>query len=158
MNANTPLTGFGLSDLPRVPLLPQHEAALARASEVALGEGFWRHCKLSTIRDLCALERICSRFDLLGVDPTTELRVLARLRCAVPCLPPDSNGLVVEGEVELALRYPEEILRGPQPGYALVEIRKPDHVLHANVSSGPSQRLCLGASLPRGYPLREAIV
>jgi hypothetical protein len=157
MNADLPLSGFGLSDLARVPLLPQHEAALTRAREVALGEGSWRHCKLGAIRDLFALERI-SRLTVVGIDPITELRAIVRMPCAVPCLPPDPNELPVASETELGLRYPEEILRGPLPGYSLVEIREPHHVWHANVSSGPSQRLCLAASLPRGYPLREAIV
>lgn len=157
MIETTRLSGYGLSELSHVPLLPQHEAALEHTRKVALGAGPWRHCKIGTVRDLCALERI-SRIRVLGIDPTTELRALIRMPCSVPCLPPDAPDLVVETEVDLALRYPEEILRGPLPGYALVEIVAPKFVYHANVASGPSQRLCLSASLPRGYPLREAIV
>jgi len=158
MTSTPALQGFGLSDLPRVPLRPEHEEALRRAREVTLGEGAWRHCKLSTVRDLFALEQISERMEVIAIDPSTELRAIVRLRCAVPCLPPGATDLVVEDEVELALHLPEEILRGPLPGYALVEILKPFHVHHANVSSGPSQRLCLGANVPRSYPLREAVL
>ena len=157
MNPTTPLPRYGLSDLPRVPLLPVHESALQQARERMLGPGFWRAAKLSAMREVLALAQI-SRLELIGIDPTTELRVLVRMRCCVPCLPPAAPEPVIERTVELSLRYGEEILRGPQPGYSIVEILKPLHVHHPNVSQGPAQRLCLAASLPRGYPLREAIV
>jgi hypothetical protein len=157
LNPQTPLPRYGLSDLDRVPLLPAHEDALQHARKLMLGAGFWRAAKLSAMRDVLALAQI-SRLEVIGMDPTTELRVLVRMPCCVPCLPPGASELVVESQVELALRYGEEILRGPQPGYSIVEIRKPAHVHHPNTSAGPAQRLCLAASLPRGYPLREAIV
>lgn len=157
MNATPPVSRYGLSDLPRVPLLPAHESALEQARERMLGAGFWRAAKLSAMRDVLALARI-SRLEVIGIDPTTELRVLIRMPCCVPCLPPAAPELVVEQQVELSLRYGEEILRGPQPGYSIVEILRPFHVHHPNASAGPAQRLCLAASLPRGYPLREAIV
>jgi hypothetical protein len=41
----------------------------------------------------------------------------------------------------------------------IVAILTPRDVHHANVSSGRgSQRLCLGVNVPRGYPLREAVL
>jgi hypothetical protein len=140
-----------------VPLLPAHESALQHARKIMLGAGFWRAAKLSAMREVLALAQI-SRLEVLGIDPTTELRMLIGMPCCVPCLPPGASEPLVEPRVELALRYGEEILRGPQPGYSIVEIRKPAFVFHPNVSEGPGQRLCLSASLPRGYPLREAIV
>ena len=81
----TPTTGYGLSDLHRVPLLPQHEAAIEHARTVALGAGYWRHAKFSAIRDVFALAQI-SRLEVLGIDPTTELRMHVRMACATPCV------------------------------------------------------------------------
>jgi hypothetical protein len=149
---------FGLSDLHRVPLLEKQEEGLQRLQQAALGTAEWRARKQSEARDLLALERIAERMQVLALDTTTMLRALIRLWAAVPCMPPGARDLVVEDRVDLVLLYPEEILRGPLPGYALVEIMVPRHVYHANVATrGLSQRLCLGAKVPRGYPLREAV-
>jgi hypothetical protein len=156
LTRQAPLPRYGLSDLDRVPLLPAHESALQHARTLMLGAGFWRAAKLSALREVLALAQI-SRLEVIGIDPTTSLRLLVGMPCCVPCLPPGGCEPRVEQRVELALRYGEEILRGPQPGYSIVEILKPHHVHHPNVSESP-QRLCLAASLPRGYPLREAIV
>jgi len=159
MTQSTPEVSFGLSDLDRVPLLPQQEEGLQRLREAALGTPAWRARKEIEARDLLALERIADRMEVLGLDVTTELRALVRLRAPVPCMPPGARDLVVKDQVDLALRYPEEILRSPLPGFAIVEILAPRDVYHANVATrGPSQRLCLGANVPRGYPLREAVL
>jgi hypothetical protein len=150
---------FGLSDLDRVPLLQQQEERLRRLRESSLGPPPWRARKESEVRDLLALEQIADRMTVLGIDWTTELRALVRLCAPVPCMPPGARDLVVADEVDLALLYPEQIIRGPLPGYSIVEILSPRHVQHANVSTGgPSQRLCLGVNVPRGYPLREAVL
>jgi hypothetical protein len=150
---------FGLSDLDRVPLLPKQEEKLRLLRETALGTPVWRARKEAEARDLLALERIADRMVVLALDAVTELRALVRLRAPVPRMPPEAPDLVVADEVDLAFLYPEEILRGPLPGYAIVEILVPRNVHHANVASrGPSQRLCLGANVPRGYPLREAVL
>jgi hypothetical protein len=150
---------FGLSDLYRVPLLPQQEEGLQRLRETALGTPAWRARKESEARDLLALERIADRMEVLAIEAATEMHALVRLRAPVPCMPPGARQLLVEDQVDLVLLYPEEILRGPLPGYAIVEILAPRDVYHANVASrGPSQRLCLGANVPRGYPLREAVL
>jgi hypothetical protein len=111
------------------------------------------------VRDLLALEQIAERMTVLGIECRTELRALVRLSAPVPCMQPGARDLVVADHVDLALLYPEAILRGPLPGFALVEILSPRHVHHANVSAGPlGQRLCLGVNVPRGYPLREAVL
>jgi hypothetical protein len=159
MTATTTEMSFGLSDLDRVPLPPQQEDGLRRLREAALGTPVWRARKETEARDLLALEQIADRMLVLGVDATTELRALVRLRAPVPCMPPGARDLVLADEVDLALLYPEEILRSPLPGFAIVEILTPRNVYHANVATrGPSQRLCLGANVPRGYPLREAVL
>jgi hypothetical protein len=150
---------FGLSDLDRVPLPPRQEESLRRLRESSLGPPLWKARKGCEVRDLLALEQIAQRMTVLEINCTTELRALIRLRAAVPCMPAGERDLVVEDEVDLALFYPEAILRGPLPGFALIEILSPREVHHANVSAGRlGQRLCLGVNVPRGYPLREAVL
>jgi hypothetical protein len=159
MRETTTKTSFGLSDLERVPLLPQQEERIRRLRESSLGPPPWRARKECEVRDLLALEQIAPRMTVLGMDWSTELRALVRLRAPAPCMPAGARDLVVASHVDLALFYPEEILRGPLPGFAIVEILSPREVFHANVSSGrPAQRLCLGVNVPRGYPLREAVL
>jgi hypothetical protein len=46
----------------------------------------------------------------------------------------------------------------PQPGYAFIRILAPRPVIHANVSPDMNQVLCLGASIPPSYPLRELLL
>jgi hypothetical protein len=158
MHDSTELS-FGLADLERVPLLPQQEEGYQRLCKAALGTPAWRARKRCEVHDLLALERIAERMEVLALDAMTELRALVRLRAPVPSMPPGARDLVVGDQVDLALLYPEEILRGPLPGYAIVEIMAPRNVYHANVATrGLSQRLCLGANVPRGYPLREAVL
>lgn len=150
---------YGLADLARVPLPSSQRDGLERLRETALGSASWRARKIESLRETFALEQIAERLTVRAVDAITELRVVVSLRTPVPCMPPEATDLVVEDEVELILHYPEEILRGPIPGYAIVEILEPRHVFLASVgSAGGSQRLCLGANVPRGYPLREAIL
>lgn len=150
---------FGLHDLGEVPLLPQQEQALERMREVSLGPPVWRARKEAEVRELFALENIAQRMTIRAIDPTTELLVAIGLEAEVPCMPPGASKLEVASEVELAFSYPEAILRGPLPGPALVHIVSPRHVHHANVGSiRGMQPLCLGASIPRGFPLREAIL
>ena len=99
---------FGLSDLDRVPLLPQQEEGLQRLRKAALGTPAWRARKETEARDLLALERISDRMEVLAIEATTELRVLVRLRAPVPCMPPGASDLVVEDQVDLVLLYPED--------------------------------------------------
>jgi hypothetical protein len=150
---------FGLSDLSRVPLLEAQELTLERLRETSQGSASWRGRKDVEARELMACERIAERMTLLGIEAATELRALVRLRVAVPCMPPGCEELVVEDEAVLALVYPEDILSRPLPGYALVAVVTPHHVHHPNCAAGAGvQPLCLGAAVPRGLPLREALV
>jgi hypothetical protein len=150
---------LGLADLARVSLPERQREGLERMRETALGSASWRARKIESMRELFALEQISERLTIRAADAISELRVVMSLRTPVPCMPPEATDLVVEQEAELVLRYPEEILLGPLPGYAIVEILAPRHVFLASVgTAGPSQRLCLGANVPRGYPLREAVL
>ena len=146
----------GLSSLPEVPLPPEREALLRGLCEACQGSPAWRARKSAEARDLLALETIAPRLVVLALDLTTELLAIVRMDVTVPCLP---NAEFVEvGQVDLALRYPEQILHGPLPGYALVGILAPRSVWHPNISADQAQRLCLGANVPKGYPLREAVL
>ncbi len=148
---------YGLSSLPEVPLPPERQHLLRGLCEMSQGSPTWRARKSAEARDLLALETIAPRLVIVALDLTTELLAIVRMQVTVPCLPATGE-LVVVGQVDLALRYPEEILRGPLPGYALVEIPTPRRVWHPNISVDQAQRLCLGANVPRGYPVREAVL
>jgi len=150
------------------------EATLARLADVALptecevaieelrlrsqGSVVWRSRKAAEARDLFALAQIAPRLTVLALEGATELRALVRLGSLVPCLAEGETDLAIERVVDLVLHYPEEILLRPLPGYALVEILRPRHVLLPNVSYGSPQLLCLGANVSRNYPLREAVL
>ena len=158
----TTLPGPGLSDLPSVPLTPEHERALDELASASQGSPAWCARKRSEGRDLFALSQIAERMTLIALDLRVALRAIVRLAVTVPCLPPGADELVVVGEADLVLSYPEEILRCPLPGFALVQIAAPQHVMHPNVAwgggDGGGQPLCLGARVPRGFPVREAVL
>ncbi len=149
---------LGLSDLDRVVLRPEIETQLERAAALSQGSPSWRARKRAEARDLLALAEIAPRMTVLALDLATTLLAFIRLRGVAPCLPPAAQELDVAREIHLALRFPPEILTTPLPGHALVQVVKPQHVHHPNVSRGPVQLLCLGASIPIGYPLREAVI
>ena len=150
----------GLADLASVPLAPEHEHALDALASASQGSPAWRTRMRTEARDLFALTQIAARMTLLALDLRVALKAIVRLEVTVPCLPPGADELVVVGEADLVLNYPEDILRGPLPGYALVQIAAPLHVMHPNVGwiEDGGQLLCLGASVPRGYPVREAVL
>jgi hypothetical protein len=148
---------YGLSTLSRVPLPTERGELLERLAGASQGPPTWRARKLAEARDLFALEVIAPRFEVLALDLTTELLAIVRMQVTAPCMP-DNGELVIAGQVDLALRYPEELLRIPLPGYALVQIPTPRKLLHSNISADPAQRVCLGANVPKGYPLREAVL
>jgi hypothetical protein len=150
-------THHGLSTLASVELTPERQKTLDHMASRVQGSAVWRARKLAELRDLLALEQIAQRLHILGLQPATEFLVLVRLQVTVPCLGPQGQ-LVVEGSVDLALRYPEAILRGPLPGHALVGIPRPRNVWHPNVSADGAQRVCLGSNVPRGLSLREAVL
>jgi hypothetical protein len=67
--------------------------------------------------------------------------------------------LVVAGRAQLALRYPEAALSAPQPGSAFVTVLAPPTCWHANVAPiAADQRVCLGARVPAGIPVRELVL
>jgi hypothetical protein len=154
---------LGLHDLHRVQLGEHALRGLAALEAKSQGSPVWRARKAAEARSLLALEHIAPRMQVLAMDSATALLAIVRLQVPVACLPPAERArpdaeLTLADHADLALRYPEEVLRFPLPGYALVQILAPRHAWHPNVSADGAQRLCLGAKLPRGYPLREAVL
>lgn len=153
-----PKRDHGLSDLLTLPLDPLHAGRLAALETAVVGTPPWRGFKLSEARAILALDQIAPRMSILALDIATLFLAALRIVTPVPCRPPGSADVVVASEVDLVVTYPEVLLRQPIPGDVLVRILRPPHVHHPNVSPRADQRLCLGPSIPRGFPVREAIL
>ena len=154
---------FGLADLGRVELSPAHAHHLHRACAESLGPPEWRARKQAEVRDILALSQISERLSVLALDARTELMTIVRLRAPVPCLAPGAADIDLANACDLLFHYAERLMHEPMPGYAMVRILTPQHVYLPNVSSqevapGEPQALCLGANIPRGLPLREAVL
>lgn len=164
MTAKTPVAGGtppgGLAALDEVVLPPARESLLAEVSADATGHGSWKARKRAEARSLLALAEIAprGRFRIHYLDLRVELRAVVRLDVPVPTLTDVEQGLVIERGATLGIRYPEEALTRPLPGYEFVEIMQPARVWHANASRRSGQRLCLGASLPALVPLKEIVL
>src|SRR5262245_3777908 len=159
---------LGLWDLPRVVLPPEQEALLAGIDHALQGSPSWQRRKKAEIRDLLALATLAPRLEVVAIDPRTALLARLVLRVPVPFRLPGMHDLAIAQRAHLVLRYPEEALRMPQPGYAFVEIERPLEVFHPNVGGpltpaggmlrGGPQLLCLGAHVAAGTPVRELVL
>lgn len=156
VSADRPL---GLANLLDVPLPRQQADGLERLLAESLGPAPWRAFKAQALRKLFGLEQVSGgRLEILAADASGDIRAAVRLRGPVACLPPGAAEIVIEPQADLAIFYPEDLLRAPVPGHALIEILAPRHVLHPNVSPGPAQRLCLGVNVGRVFPLHELVL
>ena len=153
----------GLSTLMDVALPESREQQLLELARDAQGPAPWRARMGVEARELFALDALDSRVTLVAIGVASELRACVRLCTPVACMEPD-GALVVHDEVELALHYPPAILSRALAGVELVAIQRPLRVWHPNITwPAPDQlrrpqRVCLGANVPRGLPLREALV
>ncbi len=157
-SSSSPRSTHGLSDLRSVELTWPHRKGLNAASADSQGPPEWRARKLVEATDVFALSQIAPRMEVLALDMRTELQVMVRLRCPVPCKSPASDDIEVAPYADIALCYTEEILRGPLPGYALAQIVAPRWVWHPNTSYDAAQRVCLGVRIARNFPLKEVIL
>jgi hypothetical protein len=148
----------GLTGLSSTTLAPRGAAALAALTAGAGGGASFRARKVAEAHELLALEQIGERLEILRLDIADELRALLRLRVPVPCRAPDEDGLVVAHEAVLGLLWPEELLRRPLPGTAVLQILAPRHVWLPAVSYDARQVLCLGTSILPGTPVRELVL
>jgi hypothetical protein len=148
----------GLSALEKVQLSSAKQKMLDSARRSCSGPAVWRNRKSAEARDLLALEEIAGRFQVEFLDLQESLRALVGMRVPTPCLPDLEGNLYIAPHIRLGITYPEEALRLPMPGFALVEIMHPRQVWHANVSTEGAQMLCLGVQLPAGIQLKDIIL
>jgi hypothetical protein len=148
----------GLSALTQVKLGESGRRLLASAGRTLGGPMTWQHRKLAEAHDLLALAQIAPRFAVQFLDLRESLRAVATLQAPVLCLPDAGGNLRIARRALLGIRYPEEALRTPLPGFSFVEILEPKGVWHANVSAESVQMLCLGAQLPAGIQLKEIVL
>jgi hypothetical protein len=155
---NKSIPAGGLSALGKVQLSQTKQQILDSALRSCAGTAVWRNRKSAEARDLLALEEIASRFRVEFLDLQESLRAFIEMRVPTPCLPDLEGNLIIAPNICLGITYPEEALRLPMPGFALVEIIHPRHVWHANVSAEGAQMLCLGVQLPAGIQLKDIIL
>jgi hypothetical protein len=92
------------------------------------------------------------------MDLEEHLRALLLLAVPVPCMERPGGELVVARQAMLSVRYPQEALVAPQPGYSFVQVVAPHHVWHPNVHREHGQPLCLGDRLPVNTPVTEIVL
>ncbi len=147
----------GLSTLDRVVIPPARLEFIEALAAQSQGSAAWRGRKRVEATELLALEHISPRMQVMALDLTTDLLAAVRLRVPVPCRP-NGDELVVADAAELVLRYPPSIPSAPLPGFAMVRIASPRPTWHPNISPESDQSVCLGANIPTGLPLREAVL
>jgi hypothetical protein len=156
MRKSVPLGG--LSALEKVQLNHANRQMLKSSLSSCAGPAVWRNRKSAEAHDLLALSELAGRLKVEYLDLQESLRALVVMRVPTPCLPDSEGRLRIVPQTRLGINYPEEALRLPLPGFALVEIIHPLQVWHANVSPQGPQMLCLGAQLPAGIQLKDIIL
>jgi hypothetical protein len=149
-----------LADLPTLPLTPRNQSTLDQLRTQSLGSPSWRHRKRIETHGLIALSQIAPRLEIRHLDLRTDLVAIVELRdTPVPCMRPGQSDIELADGALLAIRYPEAILVGPIPGTLPVRVLEPCDVFHSNVAYAErAPALCLGANVPRGFPLREIVL
>lgn len=159
----------GMWDLHSVVLLREQEEWLENLAHDLHGSPSWQRRKRAEARDLLALAALAPRLEVVALDVRTALLARLILRVPVPCRLDGMHEIGIAQRAHLVLRYPEEAMRLPLPGYAFVEIVRPLGTFHPNVggplmsSAGGIQRggpqlLCLGSHVAAGTPVRELIL
>lgn len=152
----------GLADLATLPLEEPNRRVLDHLSkDIVSSSAAWRGRKIAEAHGLMALSQIAPRLRIHYLDLRTELIAQIELMdTPVPCRTPGSSDIHIERGAMLTILYPEAILTGPIPGAGPIRILEPRNVYHSNV--GPFEErapaLCLGANVPRGFPLRELVL
>jgi len=153
----------GLSDLDRTVLNPGRQGMLDLATRSVGGAPHWRQRKIGEARRLLALsQRAPWRIHVKRLSLAEDLDALLVMRTPVPVRRERSGSTDVElqiaDRVMLGLRYRQEALSRPQPGWSFVHVLSPRPVFHAQVADDQLQPLCLGASLPAGIPVTELVI
>jgi len=152
------LPAGGLSALEEVALSASNQRLLDAAHDACGGPAVWRYRKLAEAYELLALSEIAPLFKVAFLDLREALRAVVLMHVPVPCLPDADGNLRIAPRTRLGIRYPEEALCRPVPGFSIVEIIQPKGVWHANVSTEAVQMLCLGAHIPAGIRLKEIVL
>jgi hypothetical protein len=155
--ASPPPPPPGLADLQSRSLAPRNQDTLDQLCAQMLGPPNWRRRKRIEAHGLIALSEIAPRLMIRGLDLRTDLSAIVELLdTPVPCMRPGQDDIELAHTAVLAIKVPEAILVGPIPGTLPVRVLEPRNVFHSNVSFGErAPALCLGANVPRGFPLRE---
>lgn len=152
----------GLSGLHTMTLPTLDAACLERAASESVGPAPWRARLRAEAADLLKLALLSPRLSVLQLDLSTDLRALLELHVPVPTRAGPDAPLVMADRALLGLTWQREVLSEPRPGWSFVALLQPALAWHANVSAVrpgfPQQRLCLGASLPAGIPVREVVL
>ncbi len=150
----------GLADLATLRLTAQNQRTLDQLCTERVGPPSWRHRKRIEAHGLIALSQIAPRLVIRQLDLRTDLVAIVELRdTPVPCMRPGQSDIELADGALLAIRYPEAILVGPIPGTLPVRVLEPRNVFHSNVAYAErAPALCLGANVPRGFPLREIVL
>ncbi|MBW2383607.1 MAG: hypothetical protein JRG92_08225 [Deltaproteobacteria bacterium] len=150
-----------LADIPTLPLSPANQEILDSLAEDMLGTAAWRRRKLAEARGLIALSQIAPRLVIRALDLRTDLLAMVDLLdTPVACLTPGANEIHRAHGAQLAIVYPEEILVKPIAGTRSIRVLAPKYPYHSNIGPYPEPvpALCLGASVPRGFPVREMVL
>jgi hypothetical protein len=149
----------GLRSLEQVELFSKPQKMLDKAVLNCFGSAPWRYRKQAEARDLFALGQISGRMEVKEIDIREALRAILLLEVPVPQIPGQNGQLQIANQVIIGLKYREEAIGQPQPGYSFVQILAPRNIWHANV--GPvehGQPLCLASSLPASIPVKEIVL
>jgi hypothetical protein len=162
METSSTAPRYGLVDIPRVPLDAHRQSLLDTVSKDLIGPRHFQPRRIAETRDLLALEQIAppGRLRIEMLDLSFDLIARLRLRAPVACMLPGALQHIVAPEAVLLLRYFEEAVRLPQPGYRFFTILDPLGVWHPNVGFDPirGQVLCVGPTIPASVRATELVL
>ncbi len=156
----SPDSAASLSAIPTMLLTANNQHILDERSDQMLGSPAWRGRKRAEAHGLLALSQIAPRLRVRQLDMRTELLTMVELLdTPVACMAPGADDIHIETGTLLAIVYPEDLITRPIPGPQPIRILEPRNPFHTNVSYGSrAPALCLGANIPRGFPLREMVL
>jgi hypothetical protein len=154
-----PATVCGMSGIGGVELTDANKLLLDDLMASAGGSPAWRMRKRAEGHDLIALGQVAPhRLSVIRMDLCGELRAALLMQVPVACLAHENFTVpTIIPMAMLELRYFEEAVRHPQPGYSFVQIREPRRVWSAHVSRDQHQAVCLGAEIPANIHVSEIV-
>jgi len=150
----------GLGGLREEALDSRLGACLEAASARNGGSAAWQARKIAELHDMLAIQQMGGPIRILGADLSSDLQVMIEMRAPVPCRPDPAAGLRIAPQALLGLVYRHEATHLPQPGASFVFLLAPEDIWHPNVGppGGPVQALCLGPTIPPGFPVKHLLL